>query len=92
MLKFLLFPVLKEQVCMLPVGGWKGALCDIIGDVEMPGTLRWAVKQKGPRTIVFEVSGLIRLNRPLKINNGDLTIAVKQRLETVFVSVTTKPL
>ncbi len=44
-------------------------------DTGEPGTLRWAIKRKGPRVILFKVSGHIRLTAPLKINNGDLTIA-----------------
>lgn len=66
-----------EGAGMYATGGRGGKVLYVISleDTEMPGTLRWAVKQKGPRTIVFGVSGLIRLNRPLKIDNGDLTIA-----------------
>jgi hypothetical protein len=40
-----------------------------------PGSLRWAVEQEGPRTVVFGVSGTIELQRRLNIENPYLTIA-----------------
>lgn len=40
-----------------------------------PGSLRWAVEQKGPRMVVFAVSGTIELLTPLRVNNDSITIA-----------------
>lgn len=40
-----------------------------------PGTLRQAVREKGPRTVIFEVAGTIELKSPLVIREGDLTLA-----------------
>lgn len=40
-----------------------------------PGSFREAVTQKGPRIVVFGVSGTIQLEAPITIYNGDLTIA-----------------
>jgi hypothetical protein len=40
-----------------------------------PGSLRAAVEAKGPRTIIFEIGGTIRLTKPLRIREGRITIA-----------------
>lgn len=40
-----------------------------------PGSLRAAVAASGPRTVVFRISGTIRLKARLTISNGDITIA-----------------
>ena len=40
-----------------------------------PGSLREAIDEKGPRTVVFRVSGNIPLKSSLRLRNGDLTIA-----------------
>ena len=40
-----------------------------------PGSLRWAVEQKGPRTVIFAISGTIELKDRLNIENPYITIA-----------------
>lgn len=40
-----------------------------------PGSLRAAVEADGPRTVVFDVGGTIRLATPLTVRRGRLTIA-----------------
>lgn len=40
-----------------------------------PGSLRAALEERGPRIVVFRVSGNIPLKSSLKLRNGDLTIA-----------------
>lgn len=42
---------------------------------EGPGSLREAIRKKGPRIVVFAVSGYIDLKSPLDINNSDITLA-----------------
>ena len=44
-------------------------------DNTSPGSLRYAINQTGARTILFAVSGNIKLRSNLVIKNGDLTIA-----------------
>ncbi len=46
------------------------------GETPIPGSLRYAVKEeKGPRTIVFGVSGLITLKTRLTLSDSFVTIA-----------------
>jgi hypothetical protein len=44
-------------------------------DDSGPGSLRAAIEAEGPRTIVFDVGGTIRLQRPLVVRNGQVTVA-----------------
>ncbi|MGB1290955.1 MAG: pectate lyase family protein [Pseudoalteromonas sp.] len=79
----------KEQEIAFPTaqgfgkyatGGGNGQLyivTSLADDAEKPtqGTLRYAIEQKHPRTIVFAVSGIIKLVDELKISHGNITIA-----------------
>ena len=57
-------------------GGRGGEIIEVTSlDDKGPGTLRSAVKLKGPRIIVFRVSGNIELEKELIITEGNLTIA-----------------
>lgn len=55
--------------------GGKVLIVTSLADDGTEGTLRWAVNQTGPRTIVFAKGGLIELKSELDIRNGDVTIA-----------------
>jgi len=46
-----------------------------LSDDGSEGTLRYAVNQKGPRYIVYKTGGTIYLESPLKIKEGNVTIA-----------------
>ena len=44
-------------------------------DNNNPGTLRHALTQKGPRTVIFDVAGIIDLKSPIIVKHGFVTIA-----------------
>ena len=75
--KLLAFPGAEGGGCYV-TGGRGGKVYHVTtleDDAKNPGSLRYAVDQKGPRTIVFDLAGTIELKSDLVVNNGDLTIA-----------------
>ena len=58
------------------VGGRGGRVIEVTNlNDSGPGSFRTAVEAEGPRTVVFRVSGTIRLENPLVITNSNITIA-----------------
>lgn len=65
-----------EGAGRLATGGRGGRVIRVVNlDDSGPGSLRAAIEAKGPRTIVFDVGGTIRLRKPLVIRNGQVTLA-----------------
>ncbi|MDC8829689.1 pectate lyase family protein [Alteromonas gilva] len=57
-------------------GGKRYVVSSLADDPQhpQPGTLRYAVKQKGPRVVEFSVSGIIHLKAELEIKHDYITI------------------
>ena len=65
-----------EGAGRLTPGGRGGAVLRVTNlDDSGPGSLRAAVEADGPRTIVFDIGGTIRLVSPLRIREPRITIA-----------------
>jgi hypothetical protein len=58
------------------LGGRAGRVVRVTNlDDAGPGSLRAAVEADGPRTVVFDIGGTIRLSSPLTIRRGRITVA-----------------
>ncbi|MDO9586546.1 MAG: pectate lyase [Brevundimonas sp.] len=65
-----------EGAGRLALGGRGGRILRVthLGDAG-PGSLRAAIEAEGPRTVVFDIGGVIRLASPLTIRRGRITVA-----------------
>ena len=73
--RHLAFPT-AEGYGRFAVGGRGGRVIEVTNlDDSGPGSLRAAVEAEGPRTVVFNVSGLITLESKLVVKNPFLTLA-----------------
>lgn len=84
-----LFPLMSQTPIAFPgaeghgryaTGGRGGSVyyvttLDDNGSTSLTGSLRWALNQASPKTILFKVAGTITLKTDLKISKGDVTIA-----------------
>jgi hypothetical protein len=58
------------------MGGRGGRVLRVTNLAESgPGSLRAAIEAEGPRTVIFDIGGVIRLASPLTIRRGRITIA-----------------
>ena len=62
---------------MWVTGGRGGRVLKVtsLADDGSEGTLRWALEQKGPRMILFDVAGTIELESMLRVTEGNFTLA-----------------
>jgi hypothetical protein len=81
--RHLAFPT-AEGYGRFAIGGRGGRVIEVTnledydkakGEAVIPGSFRAAVEAEGPRTIVFRVSGLIKLKSPCAVHNPYCTIA-----------------
>ena len=79
--RHLAFPT-AEGYGRFALGGRGGRVIEVTsledyrsGEIPIPGSFRAAVEAEGPRTVVFRVSGLIKLKSPCAVHNPYCTIA-----------------